>query len=368
MSDEKIEQVENEFKTDCRYFLGDRPCNFHKETGIVCNECNTYEKLSKRILIIKLGALGDVIRTTPLLHKLKELYPACEITWITNYPEILPKLVDVPLKFNVMNMAKLQADKFDIVYSLDKDNEACALCNLAKADEKRGFKLVNGKSYPIDEKAIHKYRTGLRDDLNRQNTKSYVEEAFEMAGLDYSKEKYMIDKPKKLVHNELDRMKRPIIGLNTGCSPRWSTRIWPIEHWIELANMVKEAGYTPLLLGGPKEDKKNKYIAQNSSARYLGIFDIKDFVSLVNEIDLMVTGATMALHIGIALEKKIVLMNNIFNKLEFELYGLGEIIQPEKDGNPLECIGCFKGSCEHKCMELILPKMIFDAIIRQMNK
>lgn len=357
----------DDVSTDCRHFLGDRPCKYHKETGIECNNCNNYDKTEKRILIIKLGALGDVIRTTPLLRKLKDLYPSSEITWITHYPDILPKLVDVPLKFDVMNIVRLQADKFDIVYSLEKDREACALANLVKADIKKGFKLVNGKACPIDKDAMHKYMTGLSDRLNRINVKSYPEEVFEIAGLEYNKERYLIDKPEKLVHNELDRMKRPIIGLNTGCSPRWSTRLWPIEHWIELSNMIKEAGYTPLLLGGTNEDNKNKYIAQNSSARYLGAMEMKDFVSLINELDLIVAAPTMAMHIALALDKKIVLLNNIFNKHEFELYGLGEIIEPTVDGEKLSCIGCFKGECHRNCMELITPQQVFSAVIRLMR-
>ena len=36
-----------------------------------------------RILIIKLEAVGDVLRTTCILHGLKEKYPKSEITWIT---------------------------------------------------------------------------------------------------------------------------------------------------------------------------------------------------------------------------------------------------------------------------------------------
>ena len=35
------------------------------------------------ILIIKTGALGDVLRTTTLLHPLKQKYPLARITWIT---------------------------------------------------------------------------------------------------------------------------------------------------------------------------------------------------------------------------------------------------------------------------------------------
>ena len=36
-----------------------------------------------RILIIKLDAVGDVLRTTSLLHALKKQYPASHISWLT---------------------------------------------------------------------------------------------------------------------------------------------------------------------------------------------------------------------------------------------------------------------------------------------
>jgi heptosyltransferase-2 len=37
----------------------------------------------------------------------------------------------------------------------------------------------------------------------------------------------------------------------------------------------------------------------------------------------------MAMHIAIGLGKKLVLFNNVFNRNEFELYGLGTILEPE---------------------------------------
>ena len=35
-----------------------------------------------KILLVKLGALGDVLRTTPLLTALKAKYPASKVHWI----------------------------------------------------------------------------------------------------------------------------------------------------------------------------------------------------------------------------------------------------------------------------------------------
>ncbi|MEK6566078.1 MAG: hypothetical protein AABZ41_05160, partial [Bacteroidota bacterium] len=67
-------------KTDCRHFRGDIPCKPHKQFGVHCideegKDCIHYDRVDKKILIIKLGAVGDVIRTTPLLHKIKETSP-----------------------------------------------------------------------------------------------------------------------------------------------------------------------------------------------------------------------------------------------------------------------------------------------------
>ena len=51
---------------DCRHFVGDRPCKPHKQTGRVCT-CDRYDPIKERVLIIKLDAMGDVLRTTKSL-------------------------------------------------------------------------------------------------------------------------------------------------------------------------------------------------------------------------------------------------------------------------------------------------------------
>ena len=52
----------------------------------------------------------------------------------------------------------------------------------------------------------------------------------------------------------------------------------------------------------------------------------------------------MALHIAIGLSKHVVLLNNIFNKNEFHLYGKGKIIEPA-----VNCIGCYKKEYDGNC-------------------
>ena len=153
---------------DCRWFKGDVPCSPHKLHGVHCIDeqghvCEHYGPITSDILIIKLGAVGDIIRTTPLLRRLKELYPQARIWWLTHTPEVVPKIVDVVLRFTPQSLAIVTATYFDMVFNLEKDREACALLSTLSARIKKGFTLNNGMPVPIDSDAEGKYMTGVFD-------------------------------------------------------------------------------------------------------------------------------------------------------------------------------------------------------------
>lgn len=350
------------YKSDCRNFKGEIPCKPHKDYNVHCDECKYYDGIENKILIVKLGAIGDVIRTTPLLHKLWKEYPKAQIWWITYTPDILPLSIDKILGFNFQNCMLLKNIEFDIIYNLDKDINACSLMNQLNSKQKYGFKLLNGLPAPINELAEHKFLTGLFDDVNKANTKSYLDEIFEMCNFKFNKEEYILDFDTNSEFPEIENIKKPIIGLNTGCGDRWISRLWKHENWVKLANLLTEYGYQPILLGGKQEDEKNKILAAETDAIYLGYFPLKDFINLVNKCDVVVSAVTMAMHLAVGLKKKLILMNNIFNPYEFELYGRGEIIQPAK-----ECKCYFSPKCknnEYFCLDSLTPEMVFEAVKR----
>ena len=336
-------------KTDCRFFKGDVPCQPHKDEGVHCEDCIYYSPVREKILIIKLGAMGDVIRTTPLVTKLRDVYPQAEISWLTNYPEVIPTDVDRIYQMGVPDTLTLLANEFDILFNLDKDPSACSLSLLVKAKVKKGFTLQDGKCAPIDRAAYHKWLTGIFDDVNRKNTMSYMEEIFEICGFQYKGEEYILETFDGNAFRHL-KQKSPLVGLNTGCGSRWKTRLWPEEHWIDLAKQLKSAGLEVVLLTGPEEEEKNKRIAKASGGTFLGHFPVRQFASLVGQCDVVVTGVTMALHVALALKRKVVLLNNVFNANEFDLCDRGIIVQPD-----IDCVGCYKTSCTKECMGLIKP-------------
>lgn len=356
----------SEVKFDCRHFRGELPCTPNKVSGSICTDCTNYDKITKRILIIKLGAIGDVIRTTPLVEKYRTLYPGCHITWITHTPDILPKKeIDTILSFSFTSVFTLSHKHFDIAINLDKDQEACMLLSDINAIEKYGFIWRDGHLNTANNLAEHKILTGLFDNESKINTKSYLEEIFEICGFTYNRERYLLNVNEQLVDKwsilKKEANNKKIIGLNTGCGKRWPTRLWPSENWIELIQLLQNAGYQPLLLGGIDEHEQNLVYQQKTGAKYLGTFSLEEFISITSQCDGIVTAVSMMMHIALGLGKKMILFNNIFNKHEFSLFGNGEIIEPSTG---CDCYYGAKCSRNRQCMNDISTDQVFNAIQR----
>ncbi|MBD2720496.1 glycosyltransferase family 9 protein [Hymenobacter armeniacus] len=348
---------------DCRHFRGDLPCRPNKTDGYVCEGCPVYAPVTSRVLIIKLGAIGDVIRTTPLLRRLRQERPGCYITWLTHTPAILPQgEIEEILKFDFASALQLQGRQFDVVINLDKEKEACVLLNTIEAKEKYGYALrpYDGVAWPVNELAEHKFLTGVFDQTSLANTKPYVQEIFELCGFDFRGEEYVFDTHEdKGYYWAALPAARPRIGLNTGCGDRWTTRLWSTEKWIELIHGLQAAGYTPVLLGGEAEDARNRELHAATGAAYLGTFPLPQFINLMHQMDGIVTQVTMGMHISIALRKPTILMNNIFNSHEFDLYGRGQLVGPDK-----QCVCFYRGTCRlgTSCMEDLPAEKVLAAV------
>jgi len=391
-------------KYDCSHFEGHIPCKPNKQFDVQCDNCSHYDKdisviinldtqksllqeiykicdftkedivtekpiIPKhvtKILFIKLGAIGDVIRTTPLIEKYKNEYGDCHFSWITHSPQVVPKdEVDLIYKWNEYSVSLLANQEFDIAINLDKDQEACMLLSHVNAKDKFGFIWQDGHINIATEKAENKLITGLFDHISKKNRKNYLEEIFEICHFEFNKEEYLINLNEDLSNQWKEKFKRlasgkTIIGLNTGCGLRWKTRLWPKDYWVELIKDLEKQGYFCLLMGGPNEDETNRYYQSKTGATYLGTFSLEEFIAITNNTDIIVTPVSMMMHIALALKKQLMLFHNIFNVHEFELYGRGVIIEPSSG-----CDCYFGNSCsrEKRCMNDISVQDVLSNIV-----
>jgi lipopolysaccharide heptosyltransferase III len=365
------------YRSECLHFRGHVPCVPHKDKGVHCDGCPDFVERRGRILLIKLGAAGDVIRTTPLLDPLLAHYPHHALTWVTDFPELVPRVVPDRMAMTPENLLWLSQTHFDLVINLDKDRQACALAAGVSCGQLIGFTLgADGLCQPATEgvtpemaRAVeNKFLTGLFDDANQACTLTYPEEIFNICGYEFQGQEYVLDRPFPVPNFDLPDEGADsgmLIGLNTGAGGRWTSRLWPELYWEELAIKLKAKGYEVVLLGGPQEDAKNKRLAHAAKVHYLGHFDLATFIGLMDRCHLIVTAVTMAMHIALGLGKKLVLFNNIFNPHEFELYGRGVLLQPEQ-----ECTCFFQPRChnEHFCMETLHPDAVSEAVVKLLEQ
>ena len=119
--------------------------------------------MPQKILIIKLGSAGDVLRTTSILSGLKEKYPDSAITWLVNEDgsELLKgnPNIDKIIPYSCDSAKALLSEHFDIILSLDKAEGGIKLASLVKAKEKYGFGLdEKGQLQPLNKKSEYSYR------------------------------------------------------------------------------------------------------------------------------------------------------------------------------------------------------------------
>jgi heptosyltransferase-2 len=334
--------------------------------------------MERRILIVKLAAIGDVLRTTPLLAGLKRAYPRSHITWVVD-PGALPllkhnPLIDRLLPFDFAALLPLECETFDLILGLEKETRGAALVSKIKATEKRGFGLgENGNIFPLNPASEYAFHLGLSDELKfYRNEKTYPELIFEIAEIEYRGDEYVLELgaedlafAARFAAKARLRKDGTVIGLNTGAGDVFANKAWTVEGYAELIRSLKKRPKTRLiLLGGPREKERNRRILRRvGSAVSDGGCDnpLGRFAALVGLCDLVVTGDTTALHLAIGLRKRVVALFGPTCAQEIELYGRGERIV-----SPVSCAPCYRRSCSRSpnCMEAVSAKEVLAAVDR----
>ncbi len=374
-----------ELKTDCRFYTGYKPC--HKNDG--CPDCPHYEKRGDQILIIKLGAMGDVLRTKVILSELKKEHPESWIVWLTNKgSEVLVKdpLVDEVRTYTTEGLKALEGRHYKRLLCLDKDPHAVSLSAQLSADVKQGFAPTECNSITVwNEASLYALRLGLSDPLKfHENQKTVPEIVSEMCELNYSGEPYTLtidDKWKELAENKIketfacskDKKKLPVIGINTGCGPVFATKAWPVHRIIEYIRLVANSMEARVvLLGGPREKHIHDRINEElKDLKGSALFDLGNdnpldlFCALVGKCDLVVSADSLGMHIAIAQGRNVIAWFGSTCHQEVDLFGKGEKIVSD-----FPCSPCYLKSCPKPvfCMEAMKAETVHEATIREIGK
>jgi len=357
----------------CKRFSGYKPC--FPDHNCWEDGCKDNIPVGKKILIINLDAMGDVLMTTAQLPSIKRKYPDSTIYWIT-LKNAAPLLLNNPLidhvyNFDASSLLILQQMKFDYVMNVDKSQQSCALLNSINAQQKRGFGLnENGKIIPVNEGANYNYKLGMDDHfkfkINQRTGQDYLAETFE---LDYKRDEYILE----LTQDEKDfiekykkkvgiRKKDKLIGFNTGCSELYPNKKMTVEQHIYLIRKLLKKKYKIILLGGPEDTIRNKEIHSHFKGKIINTptkEGLRRGICYESIPDIVVTGDSLGMHIAIGLKKYVIVWFGVSCWTEIDLYERGVKLFQED----LFCSPCWKKQCPYnlECIKMIdLDRIILE--------
>lgn len=357
----------------CKRFSGYKPC--FPDHNCWEDGCKDNIPVGKKILIINLDAMGDVLMTTAQLPSIKRKYPDSTIYWIT-LKNAAPLLLNNPLidhvyNFDASSLLILQQMKFDYVMNVDKSQQSCALLNSINAQQKRGFGLnENGKIIPVNEGANYNYKLGMDDHfkfkINQRTGQDYLAETFE---LDFKRDEYILE----LTQDEKDfiekykkkvgiRKKDKLIGFNTGCSELYPNKKMTVEQHIYLIRKLLKKKYKIILLGGPEDTTRNKEIYSHFNGKIINsptTEGLRRGICYESIPDIIVTGDSLGMHIAIGLKKYVIVWFGVSCWTEIDLYERGVKLFQED----LFCSPCWKKQCPYnlECIKMIdLDRIILE--------
>jgi len=212
-----------------------------------------------RILIVLLGAIGDVTRALPLANRLRAAYPQAHIAWVLEpaaaplldrHPAIDERLVfDRPRGFPAFRdlLRRVRAGRFDLVLDLQRHAKSGLLSYASRAPVRIGFHRRNAKELnwvwnthtiePVDERGW-KLEQYLRFADLLELPPAAVRFGITLAPEEEAR-----------VDALLAGLSRPFAALFLAST--WESRLWFAEGFAAVADALAERGFDAVLVGGP---------------------------------------------------------------------------------------------------------------------
>jgi heptosyltransferase-2 len=191
-----------------------------------------------KVLIIKLGATGDVVRTTPLLRRLPG-----QITWLTlpRNAVLLEGLKENLCSFSWEDRARVLNSEYDLVINLE---DTLAVAQFVKAlrckeifgayvDSNNSLGYTENSKRWFDLSLISSYGRREADRLKLLNRQSYQEMIFNGLGLNFMGEQYLLPEP-------IERELSGDVAIAADAGPVWPMKRW--AYYSELSQELREEG------------------------------------------------------------------------------------------------------------------------------
>jgi lipopolysaccharide heptosyltransferase II len=327
------------------------------------------EKVNK-ILIIKPGAVGDVLLSTPVVENLRHNFPYSEINFLTqNFCKDI--LTDNPFLTRVLTydlnngdssyclIKNVHDQKYDLIIDLFCNPRTAIIVLNSEAKYRVGYPfkwrrfayniLVNSK-----RSEVHNIEFNL-DSLRALDLKVVTNKPGFYLNTVHKEfaEKFFIE------NNLTDS---DIIGVNA--SGTWPTKVWYLEKFMELSRKLS-SDYKILIFWGNQKEKQDaekiREFVGEAKACLIPQVNLKYLGALAKKCSVFVTNDTGPMHIAWSLGvNTVAIFGPTYPELQGPISDNSIIIQNKS----LSCLGCGLTRIEdcpyeHKCMRDISVEQIY---------
>ena len=317
---------------------------------------------SDRILIIKLGALGDVILAMPHVRRIVEAHPDAQITLLTapGYADIVatePGVAVVAFRrrgFLEMSrlLAWLRRQRFGLVYDLQGSLRSRIMTRVSGADRRVGRRVDAAYT---DAPAAAGRRLHAFDELNRLLDCAGIEPATPQLQLDSGASARATVADWLQEHALQDER---LVLLHAGSSERWLSKRWDERHYLELARLLEAHRCRVVWIGGEAERELNRRLSAAAGLDATCAFDFRQLIALGQRAAFAVVSDSGPMHILAAAGLPVYAF---FGPTDWRRsHALGQ--QDRVLTNPVPCRPCHLPVCppekRHTCLDGITPAAV----------
>ena len=329
----------------------------------------------ERILVVRVGALGDTLMATPLLRRLHELHPRAEIDFFCS------RLASPLLELNphLSNLFALRGRNWPLWLSLEKQR-------LVRSLRARDY------DFSVLLESAPRYRA-LLERAGLKSIRSFAEVPFDAsrhaivnnlrAGGIRDPETGALDMELALSPGDetaagriLASFPRPLVGVHIGWGPRGRKRNqaqrlrgWSHAGFVELIRRIRSRNDVGVVLTGSSEDAADtanicRQVPDGRVRSIAGQTGVRELAAVIKRLDLLISVDSGPCHMAAAVGTPLVV-----------LWGPGRLEQtrPVSSTTPIRivrqavpCAPCqstpMQKTCRRNlCMEQITPGEVFEA-------
>ncbi|HIF51200.1 MAG TPA: lipopolysaccharide heptosyltransferase family protein [Thiotrichaceae bacterium] len=252
-----------------------------------------------KILIIKLGALGDIITSTSVIDQILKHHQQDAVSLLTNsnFKELFSNFENLNIvsfeRKGILNAFKtihwIRKHSFDRIYDLQSNDRTSIYCALSGSP----FRAGNHPRFPYHVHPANKY-IGECHSFERLN------QIIKSADIKPAKPLPFLPIPNNIiteVSSWLDQHnlgEKPIVLLHAGSSPLHLKKRWP--YFADLASNLSKS-LDVVWIGGNDDIELNKTLSINSGINATNTFNIFGLVELGKRAKFAVTNDSAPMHI-----------------------------------------------------------------------